>query len=84
MLVFRYVLGSSGSTAVTDVVGAVMLTPTLPTFVSTVAWIVADPAASAVTRPLVEIEAMPGVIDVHVTVLPVRTFPFASRATAVA
>src|SRR5438034_729109 len=55
-----------------------------PTLVSTVAWMLADPAATAVTTPNEETVATPGLSDDQVTGRPVNTAPTASFATAVA
>jgi hypothetical protein len=55
-----------------------------PDFVSTVARIVAVPAEMAVTTPAGETVATLGVRQLQLTIRPVRTFPPASRATAVA
>jgi hypothetical protein len=58
-------------------------TVAVPLFPSLVAVIVAEPAATPVTTPLVETVAMPVLELVHVTVRPVSTLLFASRVVAV-
>ena len=64
--------------------GDVTVNPTLPVFVSLVAVIVADPAATAVTIPFDDTVATPLLLLDQVTTRPVSTFPFTSRVTAVA
>src|SRR3990170_3549648 len=54
----------------------------VPLFPSLVAVIVAAPSATPVTRPLDDTVATAVLFDVHVTVRPVRMFPFASLTTA--
>ena len=55
----------------------------VPVLPSLVAVIVAVPAATPLTRPLLETAAIDGSLDVHVTVRPVRTLPLASFVVAV-
>jgi hypothetical protein len=56
----------------------------LPLFVSLVAVIVADPAVTPVTSPVVcETVATAVLLEPHVMVLPVRVFPSASFVVAV-
>ena len=67
----------------TEATGAsVTTTVAVPVLVSLVAVMVADPAATAVTRPADVTDATPVFELDHVTVRPVRTFPPASRVTA--
>ncbi|HSC33019.1 MAG TPA: hypothetical protein VLD17_14900 [Gemmatimonadaceae bacterium] len=63
-------------TSVTEIVDV----PLLP---SLVAVMVAEPGATAVTRPDVETVAVAVALDDHVTVWPVSTLPPASRTVAV-
>jgi hypothetical protein len=63
--------------------GTVTVMLALPVFVSLVAVIVADPAPTAVTRPVVEFtEATPEFPLDHATTRPVRTLLLASRVVA--
>jgi len=59
-------------------VTAVTVIAAVPLFPSLAAVIVADPAATAVTRPLDDTVAMAALLDVHVTVRPVNVLPAAS------
>jgi hypothetical protein len=61
----------------------VTVTVAVPLFPSLVAVIVAEPAATPVTRPPDEIVAMPVLELDHVTARPVSTLLFASYAVAV-
>jgi hypothetical protein len=78
-------LGAVGDT-VTDATGtgagAFTVTVDEPVCPSLKALIVAEPAFTAVTRPLELTEAAPAFELVHVTVRPVRTLPLASRVVA--
>jgi hypothetical protein len=68
---------------VTDATGArVTVTVAVPVLPSLVAVMVAEPALTAVTRPLELTEAIPPLELVHVMVRPVRMLLFASRVTA--
>jgi len=62
--------------------GAVMATDPDPLFPSIVALIVAVPAATAVTTPPADTDAIPVLLDVHVTVRPVSVPPVESLAVA--
>jgi hypothetical protein len=78
-------LGAVGET-VTDATGAgtaVIVTLAVPLFPSLVAVIVAEPAATPLTTPLDVTVATPVFELDQVTVRPVRTLLFASRAVAV-
>ena len=78
-------LGAVGDTE-TDATGtgagAVTVTADVPVCPSLNAVMVAEPALTAVTRPLELTDATPVLELVQVTVRPVRTLPFASRVTA--
>jgi len=63
--------------------GGITSTSRVPVFPSTVAEIVADPAETPVTSPLLLTVAIDGGDDVHVTVRPVSAVPAASRGVAV-
>jgi hypothetical protein len=77
------ILGVAGET-LTDATGtAETVTLAVPLFPSLVAVIVAEPAATPVTTPLDETVAIPVLELDHVTVRPVSTLLFASRAVAV-
>src|SRR5215207_7210075 len=68
---------------VTNATGAAtMVTPREPVLPSIVAVIVAGPAATPLTRPLLLTVAVAALDVVHVTVFPVSVLPFASRAVA--
>lgn len=62
--------------------GAVTATDPDPLFPSIVALIVAVPAATAVTTPPADTDAIPVLLDVHVTVRPVSVPPVESLAVA--
>jgi hypothetical protein len=70
-------------TPVTAAGNAATVTGAVPTTPSTVAVIVAEPAATAVTTPVAEMLATAVFDELHVTGRPVSTFPAASRALAV-
>jgi hypothetical protein len=79
------------SVTVTEATGAgggggavVLVTPALPIFPSLVALMVALPAASALTSPAADTEAMVGAELLHVIVRSVTTAPVESLTTAVA
>jgi hypothetical protein len=77
------IVADVGATATVATGTTVTVTVAVPCFPSLVAVIVAEPALTAVTTPLAETVATPGVPDVHVTVRPVSTLPFASLSVAV-
>ena len=54
----------------------------VPVFVSLVAVMVTEPAATPVTRPDAETEAIALLLELHVIVRPVSTLLLASRVTA--
>jgi hypothetical protein len=62
--------------------GAVTVTAAVPLTPSAVAVIVADPAPTAVTSPVLLTVATAGALDVQTKVRPARSAPAASRATA--
>src|SRR6266545_2388688 len=64
-------------------IGAATVTTAVPVLPSLVAVIVAEPVATAVSRPLVFTFATAGALLVHVTERPVNTFPLASLSVAV-
>ena len=64
--------------------GAATTSDAAPTLPSTVARIVTDPAATAVTTPLADTVARDASAELHDTVRPPRTLPAVSRAVAVA
>src|SRR6266545_2247437 len=64
-------------------IGAATVTTAVPVLPSLVAVIVAEPVATAVSRPLVLTVATAGALLVHVTERPVNTFPLASLSVAV-
>src|SRR5919198_174677 len=69
---------------VTDATGTMLtVMVAVPLLPSLVAVIVADPAATAVTRPLADTVAMPKALVVHVTARPVNTLPAESFVVAV-
>jgi hypothetical protein len=55
----------------------------IPIFVSLVAVTVVAPDPAAVTRPFASTVAAAGLLELHITVRPVSTFPFASFVAAV-
>jgi len=55
----------------------------LPLLPSLVAVTVTVPTPVAVTRPLASTAAAAGLLEIHATVLPFNSVPFASRVTAV-
>ena len=67
-----------------EVVGAVTEMAADPVMPSIAAEMVADPAASPLTRPELETVATEVLFDIHVTVRPVIVLPAESRAVAVA
>jgi hypothetical protein len=72
------------TTRLTDAAaGALTVTAAVPLTPSAVAVIVADPAPTAVTRPVPLTVATAGALEVQVTSRPVRSAPLASRAVAV-
>jgi hypothetical protein len=68
---------------VTVETGTVTVIEAVPVFVSLVAVIVVLPPPAAVTKPLASTVATDGMLEVHVTVRPVRTLLFASLSVAV-
>src|ERR1700741_4732327 len=80
-------LGAAGETETLATgigAGAVTVKPADPDWPSLDALIVVVPAASAVTVPVPETLATPGLELCQVTLLPVSVFPAASRSVAVA
>src|SRR5881296_3079289 len=61
----------------------VTVRPAVPLWPSLVAAMVTVPAASAVANPVPETVAMTRLLDVHVTVRPLRRLPPASRSVVV-
>jgi hypothetical protein len=78
-----YRLAVAGLTATAATGTSATVTVAVPLFPSLVAVIVAAPAATAVTRPVAETEAIPGALLVQVTGRPVSVFPAESLAVAV-
>jgi hypothetical protein len=77
-----WTLAVAGDT-VTDATGvALTVIADVPVFVSLVAVIVAVPGATAVTSPEVETVLMPVLLELQVTIRPVRMLLFASRVVA--
>src|SRR5919198_3824722 len=75
-------LAVAGLTATAATGTSATVTLTVPLFPSLVAVIVAAPAATAVTRPVAETEAIPGALLAQVTGRPVSVFPAESLAVA--
>src|SRR2546425_252861 len=75
-------LAGAGLT-VTEATGTGTVIAELPVFPSLVAVIVTEPAATAVTRPLLDTVATAVLPLTHVTARPVSGFPFASSGVAV-
>jgi hypothetical protein len=74
---------SFGGVTATAATTGVTVIPSLPETPSTVAEIVDVPAATPVTKPLEETDAMVGEDDVHEAACPLTVFPLLSTATAV-
>ena len=76
-------LAEAGLTVTVSTGASVTVIEDVPVFVSLVAVIVVAPAATTVTRPFPSTVAAAGLLEVHVTVRPVSTPPFASSVTEV-
>jgi hypothetical protein len=80
----RTKLAVTGVTITVATGASVTVIEDVPVFASLVAVIVTGPpAATAVTRPPASAVATVGLLEVHVTVRPVSTLPFASMSVAV-